>query len=116
MNEESKRSILQMARGAVMERADYEMTRILENILDANTSPTAKRKLTLTLEMKPDDTRQMITVSCTAKSVLAPTNAVVMSLYVADGENVVEMTPQIPGQVAFDSEEQRAPYMLKIVR
>ena len=116
MNEEKKRSILQMARGAILERADYEMFRILENILDPNTAPTAKRKLTLTLELKPDDNRQLITVSCAAKSTLAPTNPVVTSLYVADGENVVEMTPQIPGQTTFDGDEQEAPNMLKIVK
>lgn len=30
-------SILQMARGAIQERTDYEMARILENIVDPNT-------------------------------------------------------------------------------
>jgi len=49
------KSILQMARGAILERVDYEMARIIENIMDANTSATAKRKLVLTLEFKPDD-------------------------------------------------------------
>jgi len=58
MNPSTQKSILQMARGAIMERADYEMSRLLANILDPNTSATAKRKLTLTLELKPDDDRQ----------------------------------------------------------
>ena len=40
------KSILQMARGAITERADYEMARIIGNIMDANTKATAKRKLT----------------------------------------------------------------------
>lgn len=57
-----KKSILQMARGAIQERADYEITKILDNILDPNTSATAARKLTLTLTLKPDDTRQNIAV------------------------------------------------------
>ena len=52
MNPSMQKSILQMARGAIMERADYEMSRLLANILDPNTSATAKRKLTLTLELK----------------------------------------------------------------
>lgn len=55
---EAQKSILQMARGAIQERSDYEMSRIMENILDPNTKATEKRKLTLTLEFKPDDTRQ----------------------------------------------------------
>lgn len=116
MNEESKKSILQMARGAIQERADYEMSRLLANILDANTSATAKRKLTITLELKPDDTRQNIAVSCTAKSTLAATNPVTTSLYVADEENVVEMVPQIPGQFGINGTEQEAPPTLKLIK
>lgn len=115
MNECTQKSILQMARGAIMERTDYEMARILENILDANTAPTAKRKLTLTLELKPDDGRQTISVSVTAKSTLAPTHPVVTSLYVADGENVLEMVPQVPGQYGLDGLVQEPPASLKVV-
>lgn len=115
MNEQA-RSILEMARGAIKERADYEMSRLLANILDPNTSATTKRKLTLTLEMKPDDDRQNISVSVTAKSALAPTNPVVTSLYVADEKNVVEMVPQIPGQFNMDGTEQEAPPSLKIIK
>lgn len=116
MNDERKQSILQMARGAIQERADYEMSRILDNILDANTDPKAKRKLTLTLELKPDDERQVISVSCTAKSTLAPTNPVVTSLYVADGDNVVEMVPQVPGQFTLGGAEQEEPSVLKLIK
>lgn len=116
MNESQQKSILQMARGAIQERADYEMSRLLENILDANTSPTAKRRLTITLELKPDDQRQNISVSVTAKSALAPTNPVVTSLYVADNDNVVEMVPQIPGQFGIDGSEQEAPSALKLIK
>lgn len=54
--EESQRSIMQMCRGAFQERVDYEMPRLIENILDPNTSAKAKRKVTITLELCPDDT------------------------------------------------------------
>lgn len=47
-------SILQMARGAFQERVDYEMGRVVDNILDLNTKATAKRKITLTIELTPD--------------------------------------------------------------
>lgn len=116
MTPESQKSILQMARGAILERTDYEMYRILENILDANTSATAKRELTLKLTLKPDDDRQTITVSCTASSKLAPTNPVVTSLYVADEDNVVEMVPQIPGQFGINGGEQEEPSTLKVIK
>ncbi|WP_298029724.1 hypothetical protein [uncultured Dysosmobacter sp.] len=115
MKADMKKSILQMARGAIMERADYEMSRLLENILDPNTKATEKRKLTLTLELKPDDDRQSIVVSCVAKSTLAATNPVVTSLYVADEDTIVEMVPQVPGQQAMDGSEQDHPPILKVV-
>ena len=110
-----EKSILEMARGAIQERADYEMTKLLENILDPNTKPTAKRKLTITLELVPDDTRQNIAVSCVAKSSLAPTSPVTTTLYAASDDTIVEMVPQIPGQVALDGTEQEAPNTLKLV-
>lgn len=116
MDSSTHKSILQMARGAIQERADYEMSRLLANILDVNTKATAKRTLTLTLELKPDDTRQNIAVSCTAKSTLASTNPVTTSLYVADEENVVEMVPQIPGQFGMEGMEQEAPPSLKLIK
>jgi len=116
MNPEMQKSILQMAQGAILERTDCEMSRILADILDPNTSATAKRKLTITLELKPDDDRQTITVSCTAKSTLAATNPVVTSLHVVDKDNVVEMTPQIPGQMGIDGSIQEAPPVLKIAK
>lgn len=116
MNENQKKSIMEMAQGAIMERADYEMSHLLANILDPNTSATAKRKLTLTLELKPDDNRKTITVSCTAKPTLAATNPIVTSLYVADEDSVVEMVPQIPGQIGMDGNAQEAPPVLKTIK
>lgn len=99
MNEYAKKSILEMARGGFLEVTDLEMTKAIANIMDPNTSATAKRKITVTIELKADDSRQNIGVSYTVKSALAPTNAVTTMLYVADEENVVEMVPQIPGPV-----------------
>lgn len=70
-----KKSILEMARGAIMERVNYDMNAVIENILDPNTKATAKRKLTLTLEFTPDDKRETIMVSATSKQSLAPANS-----------------------------------------
>ena len=66
--EKSTKSILEMAHGAILERVDYEMAKILDNILDANTKATAKRKMTLTLTFAPDDERATVAVSATAKT------------------------------------------------
>lgn len=69
MNEQNQRdSIMSMARGAFEERVDYEMDKVIQNNLDPNTKATAKRKITLTIELTPDDERRTIGVSVTAKS------------------------------------------------
>ena len=72
---ENRDSIMRMARGAFEERVDYEMDKVIQNILDPNTKATAKRKITLTIELTPDDERRQIQVSVTAKSTLAATTA-----------------------------------------
>lgn len=73
---ENRASILQMARGAIQERVDYEISRIVDNILDVNTEACAKRRLTLTIELKPDENRQYIKIAASAVSKLAPATPV----------------------------------------
>ena len=48
-----KKSILEMSMGAILERVDYEMGKVIDNILDPNTKPTGKRKITVSLELIP---------------------------------------------------------------
>lgn len=119
MQELEKKSIVQMAMGAIQERVDYEMSRIIDNIIDVNTKATGKRTLTIKIDLTPADDRKTIAVSAVAKSTLQATNAVATSLYVTSDHNgelaVVEMVPQIPGQMNFDQEEQQAPPRLKLV-
>ena len=116
MDPNTQKSILQMACGGFLEVTDLEMTKVIANIMDPNTSATAKRKVAVTIELKPDSSRQNVVVSYTVKSTLAATNPVTTTLYVADEDNVVEMVPQIPGQFGFDGKEQEAPPSLKLIK
>jgi hypothetical protein len=114
------KSILEMAHGAIMERTDYEMKKVLDNILDPNTKAAKKRTLTVTLELLPDDDRKQIQVKATSKSKLEPTNAVSTALYITGDSDTgevaaVEMVPQVPGQQAIDGSEQEQPTVLHIV-
>lgn len=106
MNEDLRKSILQMCNGAFQERADYAMAAIVENILDPNTTAKAKRKVTITLELCPDDSRQNVVVNCSVTTKLAP----------ADRDTVLEMTPQVPGQLSVDCTEQGEPAELKLIK
>lgn len=115
MSELDKKSILEMSMGAILERVD------IDNILDLNTKPNAKRKITVTLELIPSADRKTITVQSTAKSALVPTDPVTTSLFITTqpgtGEMVVEeMVPQVPGQMALDGGEQEQPKVLKFNR
>ena len=44
MEKVSKSSLLDMAAGAIKERVDYDVEKVVENILDVNTTAKAKRK------------------------------------------------------------------------
>lgn len=116
----NRQSILRMAMGAIEERVNYEMGKVVENIIDPNTEPTKARKLSVTLELKPDSERRTIQVKAVAKSSLVPTNPIATALYVTSDQNgemeVVEMVPQVPGQQALDAEEQEEPAVLKFYK
>lgn len=115
-----RKSILEMARGAIQERVDYEMVKVVDNILDINTKAARKRTLTLSIDFVPDDERQTIQIRATAKFKLEPTNPVSTSLYItgdANGEMVaVEMVPQTPGQTMLDGTEQPEPAVLRLIK
>lgn len=118
MTNDARSSLLQMAKGAIQERVDYEVSKVIDNILDVNTDPLAKRKVTLTVELKPDEDRQVVKITATATSKLAPTNPVGTSLVItADGNGemmLAEIVPQVPGQISMTGEEQEEPKILKI--
>ncbi len=109
-----KKSILQMARGAIEERFDLEMGKAIDNILDVNTKATAKRKIVLTVEIAPDEDRTLLAVTATAKSTLAATKPIATALYLAEDVSgtmrAVESSPQID---MFGGEQE--PAELKIV-
>lgn len=116
----SKKSILEMAHGAIIERADYEMAKIIDNITDVNTEPAKKRVMTLTVNFVPNEGRTSIEVKCTAKSKLEPTIPVKTSLFLTPDENgnlcAVEMPSQIPGQMGIDGGEQETATVLNVIR
>lgn len=118
MDTNIKNSILDMATGAIKERVDYDVTKVIDNILDLNTKAQAKRKITLTIEFAPDEDRKKIAISVTSKATLCPTNPVSTALaFVPNQEGeaqLVEMVPQVPGQMALDGTEQAAPKLLKL--
>lgn len=112
-------SILEMARGAIMEQTDIEVGKIIENILNLNTSPSKKRTLTLKVEFEPNENRTQVVIKASATSKLQGNNAVQTALYVgADpktGELIAtELVPNMAGQTMFGGAEQENPKIIRI--
>lgn len=61
-------TLANLAGGALMECASAELRRIAENIQDPNTKADAKRKLTISVQLEPDETRQMVKLTYTVKA------------------------------------------------
>jgi hypothetical protein len=105
-----KLNIANIARGALLERADVEIQRALENIADKNTDWKKSRKVTLTLDFQAmDDSREAISVDLQAKSSIAPYSAVSTQIYIDtddSGEIVAQefTRGQMKNQVVIDVE------------
>lgn len=67
-----KNSILDMATGAIKERVDYDVTKVIDNILDLNTKAQAKRKIVLTIEFVPDEDRKKMRFPLPVRHLFAP--------------------------------------------
>jgi hypothetical protein len=88
---------------------DYEKT--ISNIYDPNTSPKAKRQITITIDFSPTEDRSLAEVNVQSKSKLAPTTATKSRILIErdfnTGEIVsAELKAQIAGQVEMDIPEE----------
>lgn len=63
----------ELAEGGVQEKLELELKKVFDNIQDMNTEAEAKRKITLTLEFKPDKNREIVHTNSSFKTNLAPT-------------------------------------------
>lgn len=102
----------EFANGAFTEQINREMRKVTENIMDPNTDATVKRRITVTIEFKPNKGRSIVTTSVQAKSTLAPAQGAVtemtMGKNLRTGEvDAVEIGNQLFGQLDLaESEEQ----------
>jgi hypothetical protein len=60
-----------LAGGAIAERFNVELAKVLENIADPNTDPKQARSLTVKLTFKADEERDIANVSIETKTALA---------------------------------------------
>jgi hypothetical protein len=107
-NTENEIKLDELAGGAVHEKFNREMKRVLANIMDPNTDPEKKRKITITLTIAGDENRMTTNVSVAAKSTLAPARDVSTKLVIGEDPrgNIVgqELKSGIVGQTYMDDE------------
>ncbi len=97
--------INKLAGGAIQEAIHFALGECFENIKDPNTEPEKVRKLVITMELRPDENRQVIKTKTTCKTTLVPVNSITTSLFLdRNGEKVVatELFKHDPNQVNFD--------------
>lgn len=109
-----------MARGAILERVDYEAARVAENIEDPNTDIKAKRKIQITLTFKAGADRETVQMDTEVKTTLAPMMPVSTNLYMVRDDQgdpmIVEAVRQTPGQLDMDGGEAEEPKIVQLHR
>lgn len=100
-------NILKLAQGSVQEKLDREFEKVFENIQDPNVKATAKRTITLKIDLVPDDVRQVVKTNVSATSKLAPTDPVTTTILT--GKDLTtnkiearELQSGVPGQTYID--------------
>ncbi|MFC4768712.1 replication terminator protein [Effusibacillus consociatus] len=96
------------ADGAVAERFNLELKKVLENIADPNTDPKKARKITLTVTVKADEKRDIANVSIQTKTVVAPAREIETKI-VMDYDNTgsvvgAELKSGVKGQMFIDAD------------
>lgn len=109
MDKTIKLDLSALGEGGLQEKVDKELEKVLDNILDPNTDSKPARKLVITLTMKADDSREVISTSMDVKSTLAPQLGVATVVLAGrkDGKiHANELKSSAPGQMYFDETAQ----------
>lgn len=113
------KNILESARGAIMEQVDIEVGKIVQNILDPNTSDKKKRQLLITVDFEPLADRTQVAIHATAKCKLQPNAPISTTMFVdADEETgelcLLEAQAHVPGQIGFDGNAEDKAQIFKV--
>lgn len=100
------RKLDELMDGALTERFNYEMERVLQNVFDANTKAKAKRQIQIVVDITPNERRDAADFRVDVRSKLAPVEPVAQTvmIYQDDEGNVTatELTAQVPGQIDME--------------
>lgn len=92
--------------GLAVERFDDELQRVLQNIVDPNTAPNAKREITLKVSIKPSNSRDFGGVEVAVTSKLAPAAKVESRIFISATRGGPVATEHNPNQPPLPFAEQ----------
>ena len=98
-------NIIDSAQGIISERIKRELEKVIDNIKDDDTKACAKRKITVSLELVPDENREYIIMQASVKSVLQPSQPA-NTFFCLTEDGLIEATGQTPGQITFYGDEE----------
>jgi len=111
------KSLDQLMDGALVERFNQELSKLMENVFDMRTDPNKRRRISLIFDFKPNERRDAAEMSADVKIVTAPptplTQTVLMSVSDDGHVRITERTDQIPGQINFEGNEAPMPKMIE---
>lgn len=111
---EERISLVNLKDGAAIELFDFELQKVLDNIMDPNTKAEAVREVTLKIKIKPDKERGFGPVEIHATSKMAPIAPVMTQVFFGqdrDGAIAHEYNPK-----QGDLFEERPPVELAAAR
>lgn len=107
MNKNIDVNLSEIANGAVQEAFENAFKQVLNNVHDLNTEPEKERKVMLDIKVRPNENRDILTLTCTAKAKLVPRISVGTTLLTdAAGTEVhaKELKSGVKGQTFYDTE------------
>lgn len=97
-----------IAGGAMAEKINIELRKLAENVMDPNTKAEAVRTVTISIKIKPNETRQIGASEISVKSNLAPSKGIPTSFmfdYDNDGKAVMkELMTKDPNQLIVNND------------
>src|SRR5262249_36218232 len=105
MSQVKQVSLETMDDGAVIERFDYELARVLANIADINTKAEVERSVTLTVKIKPNEARDHTVVTYDVKSKMAGIKPETTTFYLVERDGQTVAVEHNPKQERFAFQE-----------
>jgi len=111
------KSLDQLMDGALVERFNQELAKLMENVYDLRTDPNKRRRISLIFDFKPNERRDAAEMSADVKIVTAPPiplkQTILMSISDDGHVRLTERTDQVPGQISMDGQETPLPKVIE---